>query len=65
MAGKGVKVHIERLYVHLHVWNGLGTVQQYRDLTGVRRTDDVFNWINRTQRIGDVIQGNDPGAIRQ
>ena len=63
VAGKTVEVTVKLLDVHGNVGHGLRTVHQHGDVAGVCRTDDRLHGVDRAERVGDVADGHDAGAV--
>ena len=58
VAGEGEEVDVERLNVDGNVRGGLRAVHEDRNAGGVGERHDLFNRIDRAERIGDVGDGD-------
>src|ERR1700748_608988 len=65
MAGESEEVDVQVLYSHFEVLYGLCRVQQYGDALFMGGSDDLLCRVDRTQRIGDIVEGHELNTFQQ
>ena len=63
MAGKGHKIHAQRLHINRHVGGALGGVHHHHGAVLVGQINDGFHWIGAAKYIGHLRHSHQSGFV--